>query len=622
MSCYRHRPTALSLLALVIGGYAQQAHSLESVSERTSGTSYVVSSVTTVPGQIKRVPSTDSGPVISSPVRAAVSRQTTPENPPAASDASRSTTASHKGLDFSLLGAKPLDSVAALCPHSAAQVCFAGPVNRIYDINGYMPLWNTKALRDALFLRLTALGYAGLAPGIEQRVKELKEREHDNDQRGFDILATDSYLVYQAFIRQLKAQPSRLFRHQSLLPIERSALTTLPVSVITSGINESTLLNELQGRPTLTEQMSRVVRMAEKYQRLPAHHYTPKGRVLVKKGQVIPLGHEMLDVLVAYGDMSSEVADHYRASRQILNDGEVNQAIRRFQHRNGMADDGVIGPATAKQLALPYSEVARVLALNLHRSQLVASGENRPSIRINIPDYRMEIAYHDQIVFESKVIVGRNSRPTNLFSSALNVMVVNPNWNVPETIKKKDVIPKAKASTDYLRKKDLKIIRSWRDRSEISPDQIEWASVTPETFPYEFMQGPGPTNSLGNVKFLMPNDYAIYLHDTPARGLFNRSKRNLSSGCVRVEKAADLARFIIDYQQRPSWRSYDKLVAGSSTDTISLPRRIDVDMTYLTAWVDDNDQLQMREDIYGYDRPTDEPADPVFSTMKNYRYTQ
>ncbi|MFZ6043969.1 amidase, partial [Vibrio natriegens] len=103
------------------------------------------------------------------------------------------------------------------------------------------------------------------------------------------------------------------------------------------------------------------------------------------------------------------------------------------------------------------------------------------------------------------------SRPTNLFSSALNVMVVNPNWNVPETIKKKDVIPKAKASTDYLRKKDLKIIRSWRDRSEISPDQIEWASVTPETFPYEFMQGPGPTNSLGNVKFLMPNDYAIYL---------------------------------------------------------------------------------------------------------------
>ncbi|GAL03737.1 hypothetical protein JCM19237_6631 [Photobacterium aphoticum] len=174
-----------------------------------------------------------------------------------------------------------------------------------------------------------------------------------------------------------------------------------------------------------------------------------------------------------------------------------------------------------------------------------------------------------------------------------------------------------KRSPDYLQRKNLTIINSWRDRTEIPADQIEWSTVDPETFPYEFMQGPGPTNALGNVKFLMPNDYSIYLHDTPARGLFNRTKRNLSSGCVRVEKAAELADYILDYQRRS--QSYRHFVKTDEIDNINLPRKIDVDFTYVTAWVDENDVLQMREDIYGYDRPIREPVEEKFSTLKNYR---
>lgn len=201
----------------------------------------------------------------------------------------------------------------------------------------------------------------------------------------------------------------------------------------------------------------------------------------------------------------------------------------------------------------------------------------------------------------------------------MNIMVVNPRWNVPETIKKKDVIPGMKASPDYLQQKNLTMIRSWRDRTEISPDMVEWSNVNPHTFPYEFMQRPGSGNALGNVKFLMPNDYSVYLHDTPTRSLFNKAKRNLSSGCVRVEKAAELAEYVLDYQQRPSWRNYQQLVSDGSTDTITLPRKLDVDVTYVTAWVDENNQLQLREDIYGYDRPIRRPVKLKYSTVKNYR---
>lgn len=201
----------------------------------------------------------------------------------------------------------------------------------------------------------------------------------------------------------------------------------------------------------------------------------------------------------------------------------------------------------------------------------------------------------------------------------MNIMVVNPRWNVPETIKKKDVIPGMKASPDYLQQKNLTMIRSWRDRTEISPEMVEWSTVNPHTFPYEFMQRPGRGNALGNVKFLMPNDYSVYLHDTPTRSLFNKAKRNLSSGCVRVEKAAELAEYVLDYQQRPSWRNYQQLVSDRSTDTITLPRKLDVDVTYVTAWVDENNQLQLREDIYGYDRPIKRPVKLKYSTVKNYR---
>ncbi len=134
----------------------------------------------------------------------------------------------------------------------------------------------------------------------------------------------------------------------------------------------------------------------------------------------------------------------------INNSGEVNYAIRAFQRRNGLEDDGVIGPATAKQLTLPYSEVARVIALNLQRSRFGSREADRPLIQVNIPDYMLRLTQQDEVLFESKVIVGRTSRPTYLFSSSLNTMVVNPYWNVPTTIKQEDVIPKVKESLNYL----------------------------------------------------------------------------------------------------------------------------------------------------------------------------
>ncbi|MGF1725005.1 L,D-transpeptidase family protein [Photobacterium nomapromontoriensis] len=526
-------------------------------------------------------------------------------------------------LDLSLVNRVPLASYEQLCDGGEQALCFSEPLKQIYSDNDFMPLWRSPELREALLLRIKTLAYAEIVSGMDERLVELQQLEQQQDLRGFDLLATDTYLVYQALMQQITARPSMLFRHQTLRPIKVSQWETKPdtviSSVVTSGLNELLLRDSLGVNSNELIVIARALRQAELLRQLPAHQYQLVGRKVVRRGQDIPNGQQLLEVLYNYGDLPPEAYNPLTLDPVVNNDGEVNNAIKRFQRRNGLDDDGIIGPATARQLALPYQEVSRVIALNMHRSQFGASGAKRPTIRVNIPDYQLQITHKNNVVFESKVIVGRSTRPTNLFSSALSVMVVNPKWNIPETIKKEDVIPGIQASPDYLERKNLKIIHSWRDRSEILPETIEWSTVDPETFPYEFMQGPGPTNALGNVKFLMPNDYSIYLHDTPARSLFRRTKRNLSSGCVRVEKAAELAEFILKYQRYSSVGSYDNLVAVEDTDTINISRKIDVDFTYVTAWVDENNTLQMREDIYGYDRAIEEPVEDIFSTMKNYR---
>ncbi|UXI00003.1 murein L,D-transpeptidase [Photobacterium sp. TY1-4] len=517
------------------------------------------------------------------------------------------------------LGLAPLASYQAvsqqsLCPHRSEKVCFPELLEQVYAANHYYPIWMHQTLRDELFLQLKSLAYAELVPGLMLRIAELDQLKHEQDQRAFDILATDTFLVYKSAIQQVESKPSRLFVHQSF-PLmaqtaETSTLTQLPLQ----------LADELYQLRPQVKRLANAVVLAEKFRTLSPHELAFPGRGFIKEHQVIPNGHQLLDVLLQYGDISQLDYTLLEEQSTITNSGEVHHAVQAFQRRNGLVDDGIIGPATAHQLTLPYTEVARVIALNLQRSRFGSQGTDRPRIEVNIPDYMLRVTRDEQLLFESKVIVGRSSRPTYLFSSSLNTMVVNPYWNVPTTIKQEDVIPSVKVSPSYLAERNIRIVRSWRDRSEIAPEQIEWSTVDPETFPYEFQQGPGPRNALGRVKFLMPNDYSVFLHDTPARGLFQQHKRSFSSGCVRVEKADELAEFLLDYQARPGIPPYRTLVHDEAQDTISLAKRVDVDFTYVTAWLDEHQQLQMREDIYGYDRPGAKPVEPQYITLKDFSY--
>jgi murein L,D-transpeptidase YcbB/YkuD len=188
-------------------------------------------------------------------------------------------------------------------------------------------------------------------------------------------------------------------------------------------------------------------------------------------------------------------------------------------------------------------------------------------------------------------------------SSALNNVVVNPPWNVPTTLVREDIVPKAMRDTGYFQKHGYTVLAGWNNDAEVvDPSVIDWSVVTPNHFPYRIRQAPGATNSLGRYKFNMPSSDAIYLHDTPNHGLFQKDIRALSSGCVRVNKASELANMLLQDAGWNDTRISSTLQAGNTT-FVPIRHHIPVKLFYLTAWVAEDGKPQFRTDIYNYDSP-------------------
>ena len=206
-------------------------------------------------------------------------------------------------------------------------------------------------------------------------------------------------------------------------------------------------------------------------------------------------------------------------------------------------------------------------------------------------------------VHRQRVIVGRPYRQTPVFSDRIRYLVFNPTWTVPRKLMIEDQLPIIRSDPEYLERLGFKVFRGWgANQSEVDPAEIDWTELSKNNFPYQLIQQPGPQNALGQVKFMFPNQYDIYLHDTPAQSLFSRLERTLSSGCIRLERPFELAERLLANTNGWNKKRIEQTLATAEPATVVLSEPVPVYLQYWTTWIDPAGVLQFRNDVYDRDR--------------------
>ncbi|HEX5766398.1 MAG TPA: L,D-transpeptidase family protein, partial [Woeseiaceae bacterium] len=310
--------------------------------------------------------------------------------------------------------------------------------------------------------------------------------------------------------------------------------------------------------------------------------------------------------LSATGDLDD--ASPYFESKTV--DGRLQEAIRRFQERHSLEADGIAGPATIRALNVPVEERVAQLRLTLERARWVLGGLGRDFVLVNIAGFRAYVIDDGQVAWETRVVIGKAQQQTPVFRDELQYIVFNPTWTVPYSIATREMLPEIKLQPDWFAKHDFDLKDS--DGEPMDPSTVDWASVTRQNFNYIFVQRPGPNNALGEVKFMFPNEHAVYLHDTPARQLFASSDRAFSHGCIRVEHPLELAEILLAANGWDRGR-IDAAIASGETTTVFLAKPLPILLLYWTANVTPDGTVHFYRDVYRRDAAIAQALDGPFS---------
>lgn len=326
----------------------------------------------------------------------------------------------------------------------------------------------------------------------------------------------------------------------------------------------------------------------------------PEG-VCLRPGDTLAYVAGLRTNLLLTGDL-----DKVNSPVKTLFNESITYAVKKFQRRHNLAEDGVVGQQTVEALNITPAQRVQQIQLNLRRWQTDSTYFSHPHVLVNIPDFSLQLVDETQkVIWQTRIIVGQTNKGfrTTVMSGKIMYLVVNPTWNIPQSIIQREIIPILKSDPAYLERNHMVLYRVSNSREKRIPAQaINWSAFNPAKESIRIIQEPGKWNALGKIKFIFPNPFDTYLHDTPVRSLFAQRIRTYSHGCIRVEHPEKLATYLLT----SNWRQPNKVVEldkqTSKNKIILLPKPVPIKVGYYTCWVDAAGILQFRKDIYHLDQ--------------------
>lgn len=500
-------------------------------------------------------------------------------------------------------------------------------LKRFYEQRAYRPAWfDTAGLRaaaDGLLDAVTTAQTEGLQPTdyhAHELITALTAVRHVPSARrltNLELLLTDAFLTYGTHRLAGRLTSREIEQHNwTLKPRSRDL-----VAVLQDALNSGKIAESLDALSPPYSDYQRLRQALAHYRQIawsggwPTVGWGPN----LELGMQGPRVSELRARLRITGDldqaitmpvgmiqtvsMEPEPAPKIMGDSEAYFDSSLAQAVRRFQQRHGLTDDGIVGPRTLVQLNVPVEERVRQIELNMERWRWLPEDLGRRYILINIPNFELRVMDGGQQIMDARVVVGKSVQPTPVFTDTMSYLVLSPYWNIPRSIAVEEMLPQLRDDPYALAKQNIRILDLQNGGREIDPGRVDWHQVNQNNFPFRLRQDPGPNNALGRIKFMFPNRYSVYLHDSPAQHLFNRTQRTFSHGCIRLSKPLELAEYLLKDDIRWTRDAIISATRSKRQRTVRLPQEIPVHILYLTAWADEDGTVQFRSDIYERDEP-------------------
>ncbi len=487
-------------------------------------------------------------------------------------------------------------------------------IRQLYHLNQNRPLWigharNLNTLREALQDPYFNYKSKDLQQNkIEQYTYLLNDNmdlnTNANDLATLDILLTRAYVELANFIVQsdtnwdmVQDKIKALKESKDITANWEMVRKTSPsasrlFSAITSE-NIYDFFKSITALPKLHQDLIESLQFYKSLGSLPRIKYAKDLRF----GDQYPYISDIKQRLIMTGDLRN------RNNTSDIFDRELLNALRSYKDRFKLTQNNTIDKITVYYMNKPMSEHVQSILTNLDKLKVFPDKFPNEYIRVNLADFTMDYIRHGESILHMNAVVGRDVRPTPIFSSYMKYLVLNPTWNIPDNLVRRDLIPALQEHPDYLTEHNIHAFKGWKNKKEIKNFTVDKLLPYKDggSIPYRFVQYPGDDNALGRVKFMFPNKYSVYLHDTDNKSLFSRRYRVYSSGCMRLEKPFELLEVLKSRLKASDVRNIDKYRNTLKTVTLNLTKPLPVHTTYFTVFRQ-NGLTNFRKDVYEYDK--------------------